>query len=34
MLPTTIKNKIEQIWLDVIAGGVSPIGANLSKQSR
>jgi len=23
MLPTTVKNKIEQIWLDVIAGGVS-----------
>ena len=23
MLPATIKNKIEQIWLDVIAGGVS-----------
>ena len=23
MLPATVKNKIEQIWLDVIAGGVS-----------
>ena len=23
MLPTEVKNKIEQIWLDVIAGGVS-----------
>ena len=23
MLPAAVKNKIEQIWLDVIAGGVS-----------
>ena len=23
MLPAVVKNKIEQIWLDVIAGGVS-----------
>ena len=23
MLPSVVKNKIEQIWLDVIAGGVS-----------
>ena len=23
MLPESAKNKIEQIWLDVIAGGVS-----------
>ena len=23
MLPASAKNKIEQIWLDVIAGGVS-----------
>lgn len=28
MLPATIKNKIEQIWLDVIAGGA---GTSLEK---
>lgn len=36
MLPESAKNKIEQLWLDVIAGGVSQLlnRASLLKKKR